>query len=245
MPDEEDADFEEEEEEESGEELFLECPTCGHIEEHHVLRAAESGWTVQCLECRTPRTLPAPRKIRMTTVPVILSQGATARTAKVDVPLDGPVKPDDEFQVEGHRVRVTAVELPDGQRPKSALGRSIRMLYAVMFDTVCVNYTLNQGETTRAFKEEVAPEEEIHIGRVREVQGIRLVVKTLKSDQNRTLQRGFLLARNVRRAFADLAPGKSQPGQKARVRRRGPPPGVKGRPKNRVKRPGPGRPRRG
>ncbi len=238
-------DEEEFDEEETGDELWLDCPTCGAIEEHEVLRAAAAGWTVRCLECKTPRTLPAPKKERTVVVPVILSQGATARTSKVEVPLDGPVAPDDEFQVEGHRIRITAVELADGQRPKSAPGRNLRMLYAVLFDTVAVNYTLNQGETTRAFREEVAPEEEIHIGRVREVQGIRLVVKTLKSDQNRTLQRGFLLARNVRRAFADMAPGKAQPGQKARVRRRGPPPGVKGQPKNRIKRPGPGRPRRG
>jgi uncharacterized Zn finger protein len=242
VPEDEAEDFEEED---TGEELMLDCPACGEVQPHEVLRAAAAGWTVECEECRNVRTLPAPRKQRFVTVPVILSQGAAARTSKVAVPLDGPVRPDDEFELDGHRIRVTAVETAEGRRPKSAPGRDVKTLYAVMFDTVAVNYTLNEGETTRAFREEVVPEEEIHIGRVREVQGVRLVVKTLKSDQNRTLQRGFLLARNVRRAFADRAPSKSKPGQKARVRHRGPPPGVKGEPRNRVKRPGPGRPRRG
>jgi len=242
VPEDEPDDFEEED---TGEEIFLDCPTCGEVQEHDVLRAAASGWTVECMECHTVRTLPAPRKIRMTTVPVILSQGAVARTTKMEVPLDGPVKPDDEFEIEGHRVRVTAVETPDGRRPKSALGRDVRMVYAVVFDTVTLHYTLNEGEITRSFREEAPPEEEIHVGTVREVAGIRLVVKTLKSDQNRTLHRGFLLARNVRRVFADVAHPRAKAGQRHRSRKRGPPPGVKGEPRNRVKRPRPGAPRRG
>jgi uncharacterized Zn finger protein len=224
--------------------IDLDCPECGEVQTHEVLRAATSGWTVQCMECRKTRTLPAPKRERFVMVPVILSQGATARTAKLSVPLDSPVRPDDEFELEGHRVRVTAVELPGGERPKAAKGRDIRMVYAVLFDTVELHYTLNQGEVTRSFKEQVPPEEEVHIGTVRDVDGVRLVVKTLKSDQNRTINRGFLLARNVRRVFADVANPRAKAGQRHAVRKRGPPPGVKGEPRNRIKRPGPARPRR-
>jgi uncharacterized Zn finger protein len=232
-------------EKDDGEEtFFLDCPTCGEPQEHGVLRAAESGWTVECVECHTVRTLPAPPKQRMIQVSAILSQGAAARTVALEVPLDSPVAVDDEFEVEGSRVRVTAVERRDGSRPTQVPGRDIKTLYAVVFDTVRLRYTVNQGEVTRSFQEEVEPEAEIHVGTVREVQGIRLVVKTLKSDQNRTLHRGFLLARNVRRVFADLAPRGSKPGQRARVRRRGAPSG-KGSPRGKDKRPRPAGPRRG
>lgn len=224
--------------------LALDCPECDEVQDHDLLRAATAGWTVQCAECGHVRTLPAPKQERYIEVPVIVSEGATARTARLHVPLDSPVRPDDEFELDGHRLRVTAVEVGAGRRPKSAPGRDVKVLYAVLFDTVALHYTLNEGETTRSFKEEVAPEEEVHIGTVREVQGIRLAVKTLKSDQNRTIHRGFLLARNVRRVFADLANPRAKPGQRHGVRRRGPPPGVRGQPKNRIKRPGPARPRR-
>lgn len=219
--------------------LDLDCPTCGDVQEHEVLRAAASGWTVACSVCGSVRVLPAPKQERFLPVPVILSEGATSRNAQVQVPLDGKVAVDDEFDLEGHRIRVTAVEVDAGRRPRSAKGRDVRTLYAVAFDTVTLHYTVNQGEVTRSFQEEVTPETEVHVGTVREVQGVRLAVKTLKSDQNRTLHRGFLLARNVRRVFADVAHAKAQPGAKVKTRQRGAGPwGIQGkRPSNKDRRP--------
>jgi len=224
-------------EDDADELLELDCPDCGQVQEHEVLRAAAAGWTVQCAVCGKVRTLPAPKQERFRAVPVVLSEGATSRTAHLQVPLAGKVGVDDEFDLDGHRVRVTAVELADGQRPKKAPGRAVKTLYVVLFDTVTLHYTVNQGEVTRSFEEQVVPEEEVHVGSVREVQGHRLAVKTLKSDQNRTLHRGFLLARNVSRVFADLATSKS--GTKERTRRRGAGPwGNQGaRPSNKDRRP--------
>lgn len=217
--------------------LDLDCPECGDVEEHIVVRAAKSGWTVACTVCHTVRTLPAPKQERQTTVPTILADGATSQSVHLDVPLDGAVAIDDEFQWEGSRVRVTAVEKRDGTRPKKAPGRDIKVLYAVRFDTVTLNYTLNQGEVTRSVSEAVEPEVEIHVGSVREVQGVRLVVKTLKSDQNRTLHRGYLLARNIRRVFADVAGGKARVGERVPTRERGAGPWGSKAPTSRVKRP--------
>lgn len=219
--------------------LDLDCPDCGDVQEHEVLRAAASGWTVACTVCGRVRTLPAPRQERFLGIPVIVSEGSSSRTAQVQVPLDGSVAVDDEFDLDGHRVRVTAVEVEAGRRPRSAKGRDVKMLYAVAFDTVTLHYTVNQGEVTRSFQEAVVPETEVHVGSVREVQGVRLAVKTLKSDQNRTLHRGFLLARNVRRVFADVAHAKAKPGSRVKTRQRGAGPwGTQGkRPSNKDKRP--------
>ena len=219
--------------------LELDCPDCGEVQEHQVLRAAAAGWTVSCTVCGKVRTLPAPRQERFRAVPVVLSEGAASRTAQLQVPIAGTVGVDDEFDLDGHRVRVTAVEMPDGQRPKKAPGRDVKTLYAVVFDTVTLHYTVNQGDVTRSFQEQVVPEEEVHVGSVREVQGHRLAVKTLKSDQNRTLHRGYLLARNVSRVFADVAHAKARPGAKVKTRQRGAGPwGNNGaRPSNKDKRP--------
>lgn len=207
--------------EEGDEAILLDCPTCGEVQAHDLLRMAASGWTVSCLVCQNVRTLPAPAQERYTAVPAILSDGATARTVELAVPLDGAVRVDDEFDYEGSRVRITSVETRAGTRPTKAPGRDVKVLYAVKFDTVLLRYTVNQGDVTRSFREPVPPEEEVHVGTVREVQGINLLVKTLKSDQNRTLHRGFLYARNIRRVFADLAPAKARSGQRVATRRRG------------------------
>lgn len=213
------------------------CPDCEEVTEHAVLRAAAAKWTLRCERCQKTRTLPAPRAPRMQVLPVILSEGATSRTAQVAAELEGKVGIDDEFDLEGRRIRVTAVETIEGTRPKRAPTREIRTVYAVLFDTVNLHYTVNQGEITRSFQESVSPEEEIHVGTVREVQGVRLAIKTLKSDQNRTLHRGWLLARSITRVFADLAPDKARPGQKVKTRSRGAGPWGSQGPSNRDKRP--------
>jgi uncharacterized Zn finger protein len=220
-----------------GELVDLKCPDCEEVWEHTVLRAADSGWTVKCLRCKRVRTMPAPKQERFVPVPVIISEGGNSRTERLQVPLDGWVANDDEFDLDGHRVRVTAVEIDAGQRPKKAKGRDVRTVYAVMFDTVTLHYTVNMGELTKSFQEDVVPEEEIHVGSIREVKGERLAIKTLKSDQNRTLHRGYLYARNVSRVFADVA--RSKGGTRERTRQRGAGPwGNNGaRPSNKDKKP--------
>ena len=215
----------------------LKCPDCEEVCEHMVLRAADSGWTVRCLRCKRVRTMPAPKQERFIPVPVIISQGGNSRTAQLQVPLDGWVSPDDEYDLDGQRVRLTAVEIEAGQRPKRAKGRDVKTLYAVFFDTVTLHYTVNQGELTKSYQEEVVPETEIHVGSVREVQGDRLAIKTLKSDQNRTLHRGYLYARNISRVFADLAHTKLGTRERTRQRGAGPWGNNGARPSNKDKKP--------
>lgn len=224
-----------EDDEERVDVVELTCTECGE-QDQAVVRAATSSWVLKCVTCGLVRTIPAPRQARMRPVPVILSHGATSERREVVVPVEGTVATGDEFTLDERRIRVTAVELADGMRPPKALGRDVKVLYAVHFDTVTLHYTVNQGEVTQSFQEEVSPEEEVHIGSVREVQGLRLAVKTLKSDQNRTLHRGYLFAKSVRRVFADLAPEGKGPGSRVRTRRRGKasgPPGTYAKPKSR------------
>lgn len=215
----------------------LRCPDCDEVWEHMVLRAADSGWTVQCLRCKRVRTMPAPPQERFVPAPCILSEGDKSRSVQLNVPLEGKVAVDDEYDFEGHRVRITAVEVAEGRRPKSAKGREVRKLFAVVFDTVSLHYTVNQGDITRSFQEAVVPEEEIHVGSVREVDGVRLAIKTLKSDQNRTLHRGFLYARNVHRVFADLATTKAGTRERTRQRGAGPWGNQGARPSNKDRKP--------
>ncbi len=194
---------------------LLECPYCGE-EEQQVLRAAASGWTLRCTACGHVHTAPAPPQERTVRLPVVLAEGAASRTVHVEAPLDGPVSVGDEFQAEGHRILVTALDRQDGARSESSPGRELRALYAKVFDTVQLRLTLNEGETTRSFILDVSPEHVVAVGDVLEVEGLRLKVVNLLSEDLRTLRRGSLEAHRIRRAVV----------QEARRRapfRRGPP----------------------
>jgi uncharacterized Zn finger protein len=208
--------------------VLLDCPACDE-EEQRVLRAARSGWTLQCTSCQAIRTVPAPPEERSIEVAGIVSEGPAARSVRLHVPLDGQIKVGDEVELEGHTLKVTGIEASDGTRPDKALGRDVRVLHAKAFDTVRIPYSVNQGEFTKSFQEDIDPDTVIEVGEVREVQGVRLLVKTLKSDQNRTIHHGFLLARNVRRVFADVAPKDAKPGQRRKTRARGADPRTKGK----------------
>ena len=132
---------------------------------------------------------------------------------------------------------MTGVELL--RKARTVAPNAIRVLLTGYTDLASLVGSINQGEITRSFQESVSPEEEIHVGTVREVQGVRLAVKTLKSDQNRTLHRGYLYARNVSRVFADVAHARARPGAKVKTRQRGAGPwGNNGaRPSNKDKKP--------
>lgn len=195
------------------------CPACGS-EDHEVLREAAGHTTLRCTECGHVRT-EAPRKPRHTDLALVLSDGHRSWSDRILVPDDEPVAVGDEFDHEGSRWLVTGVERTDGHATASAPAAQLRTCFAKRFDQVVLKVSVNEGEVTRSYEEAVDPERPVHIGEVLQVQERLLVVKTLKSDQNRTLHRGFLLARNVRRVFCDPAPPKARPGAVMAVRRRG------------------------
>ncbi|MHB8632510.1 MAG: HVO_0476 family zinc finger protein [Thermoplasmatota archaeon] len=190
-------------------ETLLECPTCEEVQEHRILRQAESGWTLECLVCHGVRTVPAPAQERFLQVPTVLSDGASAKTVALSAPLSGKVAIGDEFDLDGSRVRITSIERKDGSHPKSAPGRDIKALYAIRYDTVALRYTVNQGETTRTLIERVPPETLVAVGSTREVQGIQLVLRNILSADGKTLRRGSLAAQDIRRVVAELAAGRA------------------------------------
>ena len=205
--------------------VLLQCLHCGE-EEQQVLRAAESGWTLKCTGCGHVRTAPAPPRQRTTTVPAVLADGAASRTVPLELPLDGPVGVNDEFSVEGHRIRITALERVDGARATTAAGRDLRSISAKVYDTLSLRVSLNEGERTRSFRLEVEPERRIEVGEELEIEGLRLRVVSILSDDFRTMRKGSLEAPRVRRVLCQNA---DKPRPPKKVVRRSPPRSPRGR----------------
>lgn len=204
--------------------VLFDCPQCGE-EEQEVVRAAASGWTLRCAACRHVHAAPAPPGERTVTVPVVLADGATSRPTRIQVPLDGAVAVGDEFEAEGHRIRVTALERTDGAAATSAAGRDLRSLSAKVYDTLSLRLSLNEGERTRSFRLEVEPERRLEVGELLEVEGLQLRIASLLSDDFRTLRKGSLEAPRVRRVLcqpADRAKARKSHGKGPPPRRRGP-----------------------
>ncbi len=210
--------------------IITRCPDCADDTEHVVLKASATNLTARCTDCGRTHTF-SPPHARFIEIPVVLSSGQESWSDRIETLLDEEVVVGFEFEHDGHRMLVTGIEGRDGRNHEKLVGRDVKVLFAKLFDTVLLKMSVNEGEKTHSHQLEVEPEREVHIGEVFAVDGLKLKVKTLKSDQNRTLHRGFLLARNVRRAFCDVVPGWVKEGKILPTRRRGKPVGAESQPR--------------
>lgn len=206
---------------------LADCPICTGTEEHEVLNATANSITLRCLECGHVHSQ-APAAERPLGLQLVVSdQEGRAFSDSLVVVADEDVAVGDEFEHQGRRLLVTGLEAQDGTFPSKAKTQNLRVLHAKRFDVVALKLSLNEGDKTRSFEQFVDPDDKISIGTVRVADGVPMVIKTIKSDQNRTLHKGFLLARNVRRAFCDAAPANAREGDRLDTRLRGAPPGAK------------------
>lgn len=207
------------------------CPECGGLD-LDVLRASSNSRTLRCLDCDAVFTA-SPATDRTTPLRLIVSEAGESQPQALEVVTTDIVSLGDEFEADGHRYLVTSIEGPVGPTTSCRVSEA-KVVHAKLFDQVQLQISVNEGEVTRSYQLPVEPEEPVRIGQVLEVEGRLVAVKTLKSDQNRTIRKGFLFARNVRRAFCDPAPPKARPGDQvptrsrrapAPTRKRGPPKG--------------------
>ena len=196
------------------------CPACEE-EVQDVLRVSPNSMTLRCQECGHVFTTSPPPQETMIGAALIISDGDKSTRSQIELVRQDEVVVGYEFDHEGHRLLVTGLESHEGIPETKLLGSQIRTLYAKVFDFVGLKLSLNEGENTRSFETPTSPEEKVRIGDVWEVDGVKMVIKTMKSDLNRTLHKGFLLSRNVRRAFCDPAPEGAVAGDQVAVRPRG------------------------
>lgn len=196
------------------------CPDCGE-EEQAILHGSTGSLTIRCTDCNAVRTINPPRQDTIIELNAVISHEEKSWNVRIPTPSTETIAQGDEFELDGHRMIVTALELDGQQSVKKAKAADVRSLFAKVFDTVPLKLSVNEGDVTKSYRLDVDPDMEIPVGLVLDADGTLLAIKTLKSDQNRTLHKGFLLARNVRRAFCDPAPRRAKSGDVVKTRKRG------------------------
>lgn len=198
---------------------ILDCPVCGEATEHRLLKATQQTVTAACSECGEVRSMSPPR-VRTHELKLIVSHESEARADRLIVDPDEEIAVGDEFDHDDHRMIVTGLEFTEGKADK-AKARDIHVLHAKVFDNVVLKVSVNENDITRSYRVEVRPEAFYQIGEVIKVDDRKLLIKTIKSDQNRTLHRGGLIARHIVRVFCDPASPGARVGEVGVSRMRG------------------------
>lgn len=189
------------------EEVYSDCPDCGDVTPHEVLRGkagkATMEATLRCRECGRvlTTTLGIPRIVP---AKVIVSEGPSSRTTSVDLESDDLLMVGDEFPLDdGRRVKITSLELKDGRRPAKAQATDISVIWAVSFDTVSIKVSVNDVQRTHARSLEAGPDDEFHVGQTIGLGDMDCLVHSIKV-KDRMIRRGSAEARNIVRIYGKL-----------------------------------------
>ncbi|MGB1698195.1 MAG: HVO_0476 family zinc finger protein [Thermoplasmatota archaeon] len=195
------------------------CPDC-QCDEAELLRETEHNVTLRCIECKHVWTFNPPKE-RTIHVRLIVSNMAESHYEQIEVVRDDEIRVGDDFQHDGERMLVTDLQLLDERHVKKAKAYELRAIFCKLFNEVPLKISVNRREKTKSYEELTEPEREVWIGEIIEMEGRKFIVKTIKSDQNRTINKGFLFAKNIRRVFCDDAPEWWKVGDIKEVRKRG------------------------
>lgn len=195
------------------------CPDC-QWDEAELLRETEQNVTLRCDKCKHVWTF-NPKKERLITLRLVVSNMDESHYEQIEVVRSEELRVGDDFQHNGHRMLIMDLQLQDQRHVKKAKANDLLAIFAKLFDVVPLRISVNRRDKTKSYEEMTAPEREIWIGEVLEMEGRKFIVKTIKSDQNRTINKGFLFAKNCRRVFCDDAPEWWKVGDIKEVRKRG------------------------
>ncbi|NLL94392.1 MAG: hypothetical protein GX224_01325 [Thermoplasmatales archaeon] len=188
--------------------VYVMCPVCGEHEVHDVLkgRPGKSSLeaTLRCHGCNRVRaeTVRMPKVIA---VPVVASDGPDSYRSSVGVEEDERISVGDEFfDDSGNYLRVTAIESNTGARPKKAVTREIRTIWAQRFDVISVKVTVNQGTVSHSRRIRAEPGDEFFIGQKLELEDMDCYVNAIKTRQH-LKDRGSAEAREIVRVYGRFA----------------------------------------
>jgi uncharacterized Zn finger protein len=155
-----------------GERIALACPACSPDREtvHEVLKPGGQV-TLRCTACDHvhKERLPEPETRDRS---VVVSQDGESFTADVAVPAGESLAVGEEFLVETEdgvfTVRITSLELPDGERTEESTGEGVSTIWTRAVGNVSVNVTMHpkdgQHDETESFELYVPGDEEFVIG---------------------------------------------------------------------------------
>lgn len=187
--------------------IYFDCPDCDDVTPHDVLKGKMGKTsleaTIRCQGCnRVFTTIVNIPKIIPTKV--IVSEGPDSEITSIDLESDDLLMVGDEFFLDdGRRVKITALELHDGRRPKKAQATEIETIWVIFFDIINIKVSINDVQKTYARYLEAEPDDEFYVGQTLGFGDIDCLVHSIKI-KDRMIRRGSAEARNIVRIYGKL-----------------------------------------
>ena len=187
--------------------IYNECPDCGDVTEHKILKAKMGNFNVngtfQCKECGRvfSGVIRLPKEFE---VKVLLSDGDLTETTQTMLREDEIVAVGDEFDLDdGRHVQITYIELPDGSRKKKVLATEVKALWVKAFGVLMVKVSVNDYKKTYPMLCEAEPDDEFTVGMFMHFDLWDCVIHAIKT-KDRLLRKGTAEARDIVRIYAKI-----------------------------------------
>ena len=187
--------------------IYNECPDCGDVTEHKILKAKMGNFNVngtfQCKECGRvfSGVIRLPKEFE---VKVLLRDGDLTETTQTLLREDEIVAVGDEFDLDdGRHVQITYIELPDGSRKKKVPATEVKALWVKAFGVLMVKVSVNDYKKTYPMLCEAEPDDEFTVGMFMHFDLWDCVIHAIKT-KDRLLRKGTAEARDIVRIYAKI-----------------------------------------
>ena len=157
--------------------------------------------TVKCSNCGRVSTVTV-REDKPIGVPTVVSVRDVSERTTIDFAPDELVQVGDRIDHDGHRLKVTAIEVGERRVPASK-AQDVRGLWVKQMDKVVVKFSVNKGNRTVPHEFEAAPDEEFEIGDIVDLGRERAVIHKMHVGTT-TMRRGTARAEDIVRIYGKL-----------------------------------------
>ena len=127
------------------------CPSCGFVTSHEILRERKAGagtnYLLKCDECGEVHKLQV-REPKAVKISFMLSEGAETRTAQIEIDEDETIVLGDIFEHDDASWEINRIEDKTNVSVSQCSAREISRANAVRSDMVMVRLTLTRGEVS-------------------------------------------------------------------------------------------------
>ena len=186
--------------------IYIECPVCGEETLHRVIKGRVSEkngaisfeGVVKCSVCGSVHnaSIKEDKKVK---VRAIISDGEESKKTFIELYPNDRVMVDDEFMIEGTRVRIRAIETGE-RRVESAPVHEIKTLWLKRYDKVKVKFSINKKDITVSKSILASPDEEFYIGDSLKIDRDYIVIHRIKAEWG-MVRKGGVQARDIVRVY--------------------------------------------
>lgn len=186
----------------------IDCPQCGDVTGHEILRKKEIGtgadFLIKCDECHSVHTVQfRPKPVRK--ISFRLTEGPTSDTVNIDIGGDEWIAVHDIFEHEDKHWRISRIELADDSLSDGIYAHKVARVTAIRADIVRVKITMTLGEDSFPDIIEVEPDKMFSCGGIYVHNNRRWRIRAIHTGEGRILN-GKKMAVDIKRIYMHEPP---------------------------------------